>query len=345
MTSPASDIDIAKVADFVAGRLPGFDGTLRVEKFAMGQSNPTYLLDAGEHRYVLRRKPLGNLLKSAHAVDREFRVQSALQQSGVQVPRMHLLCEDDDVIGAAFYIMDHVAGRNFADPRLPKLPVAARRAPIDEMNRVLAALHEVDPEQIGLSDFGPPGDYFARQLARWTKQYRASETRTIAAMDRLIQALGSALPPDDGQRRLVHGDFRIDNMIFSPDGQDCRAVLDWELSTIGHPYADLAGVIMQWQMPPGTDGRGLAGIDRQAEGLMTDQAFIDAYCQRRGLPGIDNFGFYLGFSFFRMAAILQGVLKRALDGNASNPDRAMTLGGYVPSFAQAGLQALDDSGV
>ncbi|MGR3759444.1 phosphotransferase family protein [Roseobacteraceae bacterium NS-SX3] len=340
MSQDSQALDIDAVSAYLQGRLPGFGGPVQAEKFAAGQSNPTFLLKTAKGNYVLRRKPPGVLLKSAHAVDREFRVQSALAGTEVPVARMHVLCEDDSVIGSAFYVMDHVPGRNFMNPALPDLDPASRGAVIDEMNRVLAALHNVEVDAVGLSDYGPPGDYFERQLARWTKQYRASETETVPEMDELIAALEAALPPGDGQRGLVHGDYRIDNMIFAADGPECRAVLDWELSTIGHPYADLAGVIMQWQMPPGQEGRGLAGIDRAAEGLPTDQEFLDAYCRRRGLPGIDNFGFYLSFSFFRMAGILQGVLKRALDGNASNPEKAMKLGGYVPVFARKGLQAL-----
>ena len=340
MSSDTQTLDIEAIRRFLGGRLAGFDGPVEVQKFATGQSNPTFLLKTSAGNYVLRRKPPGVLLKSAHAVDREFRVQQALAGTDVPVAKMHLLCEDNDVIGSAFYIMEHVAGRNFTDPVMPDLDTAERTAVIDDMNRVLAALHDIDIDSVGLSDYGPPGNYFERQLGRWTKQYRASETRVIPEMDELIQELEAAMPKDDGQLGLVHGDYRIDNMIFSADAPKCLAVLDWELSTIGHPYADLAGVIMQWQMPPGQEGRGLAGIDRKALGLPTDEAFVEAYCHRRGLPGIDNFGFYLSFSFFRMAGILQGVLKRALDGNASNPERAQKLGGFVPIFAQSGLKAL-----
>ena len=340
MSSDTQTLDIDAIRRFLGGHLAGFDGAVVVEKFATGQSNPTFLLKTSAGNYVLRRKPPGVLLKSAHAVDREFRVQKALAGTKVPVAKVHLLCEDDSVIGSAFYIMEHVAGRNFTDPVMQDLDPAERGAVIDDMNRVLAALHDVDVDSVGLSDYGPPGNYYERQLGRWTKQYRASETRVIAEMDELIQALEAAFTRDDGQRVLVHGDYRIDNMIFSADAPKCLAVLDWELSTIGHPYADLAGVIMQWQMPPGQEGRGLAGIDRKALGLPSDDAFSEAYCRRRGLPGIDNFGFYLSFSFFRMAGILQGVLKRALDGNASNPERAEKLGGFVPIFAQSGLQAL-----
>jgi aminoglycoside phosphotransferase (APT) family kinase protein len=253
---------------------------------------------------------------------------------------MHLLCEDDAVIGSSFYIMDHVKGRNFDAPTDGDLTPAQRGAVADEMNRVLAALHMVDIDAAGLGDYGPPGNYFQRQVERWSKQYRASQTETVPEMDALMEALAGSIPAEDGQRTLVHGDYRIDNMIFDAQGTDCRAVLDWELSTTGHPYADLASVIMQWQLPPGSDGRGLAGVDRAALGLPSDAAFIEAYCKRRGLPPIDNFGFYLSFCFFRMAAIIQGVKKRALDGNASNPERGLQLGRFVPLFAGHGMAAL-----
>jgi len=209
------------------------------------------------------------------------------------------------------------------------------------MNRVLAELHMVDIDAVGLSDYGPPGNYYERQLSRWSKQYRASETEKVPEMDRLMDALAERMPAEDGQRTLVHGDYRIDNMIHEAEGTKCLAVLDWELSTIGHPYADLASVIMQWQMPQGAEGRGLAGVDRAAHGLPSDEEFIALYCQRRGLDGIDDFGFYLSFCFFRMAGIIQGVLKRALDGNASNPERALKVGQYVPVFARHGLDALE----
>ena len=341
MTTDTQTLDTGAVAVYLAQHLPGFEGPIEARKFQTGQSNPTFLLKTPAHDYVLRRKPPGTLLKSAHAVDREFRVQQALAGSDVPVARMHLLCEDDAVIGSAFYVMDHVPGRNFFDPVMQGETNATRAAVITDMNRVLAALHDVDVAAVGLADYGPPGNYYERQIGRWTKQYRASETVDVPAMNALIDGLGRAMPADDGQRGLVHGDYRIDNMIFDAERPVCRAVLDWELSTIGHPYADLAAVIMQWQMPAGTEGRGLAGIDRVALGLPSDAEFVAMYCERRGISGIDNFGFYLAFCFFRMAAIVQGVLKRALDGNASNPDRAMTLGKYVPAFAEGGLKALN----
>ncbi|WP_281972102.1 phosphotransferase family protein [Ruegeria faecimaris] len=333
-------LDLKRVDAYLGTHLKGYRGPLEAKKFEVGQSNPTFELKTPENSYVLRRKPPGVLLKSAHAVDREFRVQSALADSDVPVPKMLLLCEDDDVIGSAFYVMEHLDGRTFLEPTMLGERTETRTAIIDEMNRVLAALHKVDIDSVGLSDYGPPGSYFERQIGRWTKQFRASETTQIPDMDALIEALTNATPKDDGQRTLVHGDYRIDNLMFEKQGTRCLGVLDWELSTIGHPFADLAAVIMQWQMPPGKEGRGLAGIDRSSLGLPSDQAFIDQYCERRDLPGIDNFGFYLAFNFFRMAAILQGVYKRALDGNASDPKRAQIFGSYVPKFAQRGLTAL-----
>ncbi|WP_170330115.1 phosphotransferase family protein [Ruegeria arenilitoris] len=333
-------LDLAAVDTYLSTHLPGYRGPLEATKFEVGQSNPTFLLQTPEKAYVLRRKPPGTLLKSAHAVDREFRVQTALADSAVPVPRMYLLCQDDSVIGSDFYVMERLEGRVFLEPTMSGENKETRSAVLDEMNRVLAALHMVDIEAAGLSDYGPPGNYFDRQIARWIKQYRASETSEIPEMNALIGALEHSVPEDDGQRTLVHGDYRIDNLMFEKQGTRCIGVLDWELSTIGHPYADLAAVIMQWRMPPGTEGRGLAGIDRESLGLPSDQAFINLYCQRRGLSGIDNFGFYLAFNFFRMAGILQGVYKRAQDGNASDPERALVLGSYVPMFAQHGLAAL-----
>lgn len=340
MSTDTQTLDEAAVASYLEQHLPGFKGPMEVTKFQTGQSNPTFMLKTPTHAYVLRRKPPGVLLKSAHAVDREFRVQKALEGSDVPVAKMHLLCEDDDVIGSMFYIMDHVPGRNFNEPAMPDVSPDDRGAIIDEMGRVLAALHQVDIKAAGLADYGPEGNYFERQVGRWSKQYRASETQKIPEMEELMIGLVEARPADDGQRTLVHGDYRLDNMIFDATGTQCRAVLDWELSTIGHPFADLAGVIMQWQLPAGTEGRGMGGLNRADLGLPSDQEFIAKYCERRGLSGIDNFGYYLGFCFFRMAGIIQGVLKRGLDGNASNPERALKLGEFVPVFAKHGLDAL-----
>ena len=333
-------LNVDAVSAYLRARLPGFDGPVEAVKFESGQSNPTFLLKTAAGNYVLRRKPPGQLLKSAHAVDREFRVQRALQGSDVPVAAMHVLCEAASVIGSDFYVRDHVAGRIFDEPLMDGATPAERGAVIDDMNRVLAALHSIDVDAVGLSDYGPPGHYLERQVARWSKQYRAAQTEDLADMNRLMDRLAAEMPPDDGQRTLVHGDYRIDNMIYEADGTRCLAVRDWELSTIGHPYADLASVIMQWQLPPGREGRGLAGVDRAALGLPSDGAFLKAYCARRGIDRIENFGYFVAFCFFRMGAIIQGVLKRALDGNASNPERAMQLGAYVPLFASSGLQAL-----
>ncbi|WP_299741527.1 phosphotransferase family protein [uncultured Tateyamaria sp.] len=334
-------LDTTAVAAFLKDKLPGFDQAIEAKKFAGGQSNPTFLLQTSAGNYVLRRKPPGQLLKSAHAVDREFRVQKALFGSDVPVAKMHVLCQDPSVIGSDFYVMDHVAGRNFNEPTMDGVNNEDRSAIITDMNRVLAALHEVDIEAVGLSNYGPPGHYLERQVGRWTKQYRASETQNIPSMNSLIERLEADMPEDDGQRTLVHGDYRIDNMIFETEGTRCLAVLDWELSTIGHPYADLASVIMQWQLPAGPQGRGLMGVDRASLGLPSDAEFVVAYCERRGLDRVDRFGFYVAFCFFRMGAIIQGVLKRAIDGNASNPERAMQLGAFVPVFADNGLKALE----
>ncbi len=330
---------LESVAGWMSRHVAGFEGPLTATKFEVGQSNPTFRLDSPSGAYVLRRKPPGVLLKSAHAVDREFRVQKALAETQVPVARMHALCEDESVIGSMFYVMDLVEGRSFVDPSMPQETPQNRAAIINEMIRVLAEIHDVDLTATGLADYGPPGSYYERQFARWVKQYRASETEEITDMEALIDWLGAHMPAGDGQRTLVHGDYRIDNMLFAPDGTDCRAVLDWELSTLGHPYADLAGVIMQWQLPPGAEGRGLAGIDRAAAGLPSDAEFVARYCALRGLSSIDNFGFYVAFAFFRMAAILQGVKKRALDGNAANPEKGLKLGAFVPRFAELGLEA------
>jgi len=332
-------LDVQRVEAWLCGQLDGFAGPIRAEKIAGGQSNPTYRLLTPQGTFVLRRKPPGTLLKSAHAVEREYRVQKALAGSDVPVPKMLALCEDDNVIGSAFYVMEHVAGRTFDDPRLEGVPASERRAIYFEMIRVLAAIHSIDLEVRGLADYGPGHNYYRRQIDRWTKQYRATETEPIADMERLIGWLDAHAPEDDGRRTLVHGDFRIDNLLFSPSGPDCVAVLDWELSTIGHPFADLAALIMQWGRPTGSEHRGLLGVDRAALGIPSDDEVIGAYCEKTGLSGIENFGFYVAFCAFRMGAILQGVKKRALDGNASDPERGLQLGAYVPGFAADGLKA------
>ncbi|MEO1291382.1 MAG: phosphotransferase family protein [Pseudomonadota bacterium] len=338
-THAAALLDVAAVERYLTAHLPDFSGPLSAQKLPGGQSNPTFKLDSPSGAYVLRRKPPGQLLKSAHAVDREYRVMKALESTDVPVPTMRLLCDDDSVIGSMFFVMDFVEGRNLDDPRLPDQTIGERAAMFDAMNATLAALHSVDPQSVGLGDFGKAGNYYARQLSRWSQQYRASETAEIPAMNKLMAWLETNLPEDDGRVSIVHGDYRLDNLIYHPAEPSVIAVLDWELSTLGHPFNDVAYQCMQWRMPPGPEGRGLAGIDRAALGIPTEDEYVHAYCVRMGIPEIPAFDYSLAFNFFRMAAIIQGVLKRALDGNASNPERAMRMGAHVPSFAEAGLDA------
>ncbi len=336
MSLDVKALDETKLARWLEANLPGFRGPLTSKKFGDGQSNPTFLIEAASGAYVLRRKPPGLLLKSAHAVDREFRVQKALAGSGVPVARMDLLCEDDEVIGSAFYIMERVPGRIFLDPALPGLTNAERTAIFDEMNKALAHLHSTDPAKVGLSDFGRPGSYFSRQFKRWTDQYRASETETAPDMDALIAWLSNNTPPDDGRSAIVHGDYRLDNMIFHASEPKLLAVLDWELSTLGHPYADISYQCMQWRLPNDSIFSGLAGMDRNSLGVPTEEQYVAAYCKRMGFAEIPHWDFYIAFNFFRLAAIIQGVLKRALDGNGSNPERGIAMGKMVPVLAGMG---------
>jgi aminoglycoside phosphotransferase (APT) family kinase protein len=341
--SDANTLDPAALAPYLEARVPGFFELERIEKFKSGQSNPTYLLTARSGRYVLRAKPPGQLLKSAHQVDREFRVMKALAATDVPVPPVLHLSDEDSPIGRMFYVMAFVEGRIFWDPALPEVSGNGERAAIyDAMNATLAALHDVDLEAAGLTDYGKPGNYFERQFGRWTSQYQASETGAVADMDRLIAWLETHLPPDDGVVSLVHGDYRLDNMIFAPDRPAVVAVLDWELSTLGHPYADISYQCMQWRLPHASGFRGLDGIDRAALGLPTEEAYVRRYCERRKIDGIDNWTFYLSFSFFRLAAICQGVYKRALDGNASNPEKARTYGEAVKLLAGLAVRLIEE---
>ncbi len=340
-----AQIDIATLGPYLEAHVPGFAGLREVVKFDGGQSNPTYRLIADSGEYVLRAKPPGDLLKSAHQVDREFRVMAALAGSAVPVAKMLYLADEDSPIGRMFFVMEYVEGRIFWDPALPELGKgeAANRecaAIYDAMNAALAALHSVDVKAAGLADFGVPGSYFERQLSRWTKQYRASEVDRIDDVHRLITWLEEHLPPDDGAASLVHGDYRLDNMIFAPDRPEILAILDWELSTLGHPLADLAYQCMQWRLPHQGGFRGLGGIDRACVGLPTEADYVAAYCRRRGIDAIDNWFFYLAFSFFRIAAILQGVYKRSLDGNASNPERAKLYGAAVPVLGTMAMEMI-----
>ena len=345
MATPAAtsamNIDEAALRAYLEAHWPGFKGPVKAEKFAGGQSNPTFMLTHAGGRAVLRKKPPGQLLKSAHAVDREYRVMKALGGTPVPVPKMHVLCEDESVIGTAFYVMEFVDGRIIWDPAIPEVSQADRTAIYDAMNAALAALHTVDPTQVGLSDFGRPGNYFARQLSRWTEQYRASETDHLPDIDKVIAWLEQNLPADDGRSSLVHGDYRIDNMIFAKDRPELLAILDWELSTIGHPFADIAYQCMHWRLPHAGSFRGLAGVDRKAIGIPTEAEYVARYCERTGIDGIPDWSFYLAFSLFRMAAILQGVLKRALSGNASNPERALQVRDNIPILARMAVDVIE----
>lgn len=329
-----------RLTAYLEAVLPDFRGPLSAEKFTGGQSNPTYLLNAASGRYVLRRKPPGALLKSAHAVDREYRVMRALRPTDVPVPKPYHLCTDESIIGSMFFVMEYMDGRIFWDPALPGLEPPMRAAVYDEVNRVLAALHRVDVGAVGLADFGRPGSYYARQFARWSEQYRATETETIEPMERLMQWLEARVPADDGRVSIVHGDFRLDNLIFHPVAPRIIAIVDWELSTLGHPFADLAYLCMQWWIPNAGALRGLGGIDREALGIPGETAFVDAYCRRMGLAPIPDWTFYLAFGFFRFAAIVQGVLKRALDGNASS-ERAREVGRLARPLAETAMRIIE----
>jgi aminoglycoside phosphotransferase (APT) family kinase protein len=336
-------LDTASLTNYLIGRIPDFAGQVTAEKFAGGQSNPTFKVTAGDQQYVLRRKPPGELLASAHAVDREFRVISALADTDVPVPKTFLLCEDESIVGSMFYLMEYLEGRVFWDPTLPEVSSNAERSAIyDDMNRVLAALHKVDVDKVGLGDFGRPGNYFERQLGRWTKQYRASETEHSEAMETLMAWLPANMPADDGANSLVHGDYRLDNLMFHPTEPRIIAVLDWELSTLGHPLADLAYQVMAWQLPGDGSLRGLLEVNRADYGIPGDQEYIDRYCERTGRSSIDNWNFYLVFCFFRLAAILQGIKKRALIGTASSPE-AEAKGAMVEGLAQFGVHYINQA--
>jgi aminoglycoside phosphotransferase (APT) family kinase protein len=322
--APQHAFDTARLAAWLEAGVAPLAGPLEVAQFKGGQSNPTYLLCAGDQRYVLRRKPPGKLLPSAHAVDREYRVIAALAGTDVPVARALALCADESVIGTAFYVMEYVTGRVFWDPALPGLDPAERARVHDEMNRVIAALHSVEPAAVGLADFGKSGEYIARQVARWSKQYQASETEKIEAMDNLIAWLPANIPAGD-ETRIVHGDYRIDNVIFDADEPRIRAVIDWELSTLGHPLADFAYHCMVWRIPPGTF-RGLAGLDFAALGVPSERDYVAAYCRRTGREDIAkrDWEYYMAYNLFRIAAIAQGVMARALQGNASSAEALQT---------------------
>ena len=340
-TKPVAEshaFDAAALTHYLEANLPGFAGPLTVEQFKGGQSNPTYKLVTPTQAYVMRSKPgpAAKLLASAHAVDREFTVMRALGATDVPVPKMHLLCEDESVIGRAFYVMEFMPGRVLWEQSLPSIERGQRAAYYDEMNRVIAALHTVDVAAVGLSGYGKPGNYFERQIGRWTKQYQASITQPIDAMDRLIEWLPAHIPAsarDESQVSIVHGDYRLDNLMFDAEAPRAIAVLDWELSTIGHPLADFSYHCMSWHIEPG-QFRGLGGLDLDALGLPDERAYVERYCERTGRPDagkvMADWNFYLAYNMFRLAGILQGIAKRVEVGTASSAQARQSAAGARP---------------
>jgi aminoglycoside phosphotransferase (APT) family kinase protein len=335
----ALDLPEESLAAYLEAHVPDFHGPLRATKFKGGQSNPTYRIDAASGAYVLRRKPPGKLLASAHAVDREFRVLGALAGGAVPVARPLHLCADDSVIGSMFYLMSFVPGRIFFDPALPDVAPEQRAAHYDAALDTLVALAKLDVAAARLADYGKPGNYFARQVARWSEQYRAAETERIDAMQSLMAWLPNATPAEDGRVALVHGDFRIDNLIWAADAPYLVAVVDWELSTLGHPFSDLAYFCMALRLPRNPVLPGLAGVDRAAQGIADEATMIDRFTTATRLDPRPHWNFLLAFHFFRLAAIAQGVLKRALQGNASN-EQALAAGRMARTIAELGVAAI-----
>jgi aminoglycoside phosphotransferase (APT) family kinase protein len=338
----AHRFDVPALERYLREHIEGFEEPLVVEQFKGGQSNPTYRLSAGGKHYVMRRKPPGTLLPSAHAVDREYRVISALASTDVPVARTYVLCADESVIGTMFYVMDYVEGRVLWDPQLPGMTPVERSALFDEMNRVIAALHRVDYRAIGLESYGKPGNYFARQIDRWSRQYRASETGKIEAMDRLIEWLPQNVPAGD-ETSIVHGDYRLDNMIFHATEPRVLAVLDWELSTLGHPMADFSYHMMAWRLSA-TEFRGLRGCDLAALGIPSEDAYRDRYLERTGLaaPSEQEWTFCMAYNMFRAAAIFQGVMARSLGGNAASA-QAVETGRRARPMAELGWRQVEPS--
>jgi len=324
----ADRLDTERLSTWLAANVEGFEGPLALRKFAGGQSNPTYHLSTPGADYVLRRKPFGELLPSAHAVDREYRVQRALYADRFPVARQHGLCTDEAVIGSWFYVMDMVDGRTIWNGAMPDASKADRREAYGTMVDTLAALHNVDVERAGLADYGRPGNYFARQVERWTKQYRLAETETVPEMERLIAFLPASVP-EQSRVSIVHGDYRIDNLIWSKDGNQVRAVLDWELSTLGDPLADLTYFAMAWATE--NDGRsGVADVDRTDLGIPELEELVERYCTATGRTGLPDMNWYLAYNFFRVVGIVQGVRKRLLDGNASSANAEAMVQNIVP---------------
>lgn len=337
----AHKFDVAKLEAYLRENVEGFSGSLEVEQFKGGQSNPTYRLSAGGKAYVLRRKPPGDLLPSAHAVDREYKVITALAKAGIPVPKTYCLCTDDSVVGTWFYVMECVDGRVFWEPQLPGMDPAERAGIYDAMNDVIARIHSADYVEIGLGDFGKPGNYFERQINRWTKQYKASETETIEAMDNLIAWLPDNIPPGD-ETSVVHGDYRLDNMIFHPTEPRVLAVLDWELSTLGSPLGDFSYHLMPWRLAPDVF-RGFAGLDLAKLGIPTEDDYVAAYCRRTGRDGIPDLDFYMAYNMFRLAGIAQGIMGRVRDGTAASK-HAVETGKLAGPIAEAGWAQVEAMG-
>lgn len=326
-----------RLSDYLAAELPGFPRLTGMKQFSGGQSNPTYLLEAGADRFVLRQKPGGPILPSAHAIDREYRLLTALADTPVAVARAQLYCGDPAVIGAEFYVMDFVDGQVNWNPALPDLDPALRGPVTMAMVDTLAALHRVDWQGIGLADFGKPADYAGRQIARWTRQFAATEDGSFPQMKVLIGRLETSLPPDDGRAALVHGDYRIDNLMYRRGSDQVLAVLDWELATIGHPFADLAYMLMHHRLPNAGVFHGLGGVDRSAAGLPDEGAIIARYKSRMGIDHIPDLDFWISLAAFRLAAILEGVRARIEEGNASDPERGRKLVKVIPELIALGL--------
>ena len=340
-TKPVAErqkVDLGALSDYMHKHVDGFTGDLQIEQFKGGQSNPTFMLTAGSQRYVLRTKPApaAKLLPSAHAIEREFRVMDALSKAGFPAARQYALCEDEDVIGRAFYIMEFMDGRVLWDQSMPNMSNTERAAHYDEMNRVIAQLHSIDYKAIGLETYGKPGNYFGRQIDRWTRQYKASETEHIPAMEHLIEWLPQHIPAGE-QTTIVHGDYRLDNMIFHPTEPRILAVLDWELSTLGHPLADFSYHCMSWHIVPGLF-RGIAGLDLKSLGIPTEEDYLAKYSERTGIAiHKEDFRFYLAYNMFRMAGILQGIMKRYQDGTAAS-EQALKNGQAARPMAEMGWE-------
>ena len=334
----AADIDVERLGEWMASKVPGFEGPIHVQRLPGGQSNPTYRIDAASGVYAVRRKPFGALLASAHAVDREYRLISGLHPTGFPVPAPFALCEDEAVIGAMFYVMEFKAGRNFTNGQLPDLSPDQRTAVYHAMIDQLAALHAFDPAGVGLGDYGRPGNYFQRQVDRWTRQYRASQTDDLPVVEKLIDYLGRSVP-EQTRTAIIHGDYRIDNLIYAPDRPDVIAIIDWELSTLGDPLADFAYLAMQWTMPAGA-GAGLQGVDFEATGIPTLDEAVARYCGLTGRTSLPDLEWYFAYNLFRLMGIVQGIKKRIIDGNASSPDAAAAAARVLPLADAAWTHAL-----